>query len=133
MKSIVFVVLLLPILLIISCATNEKTNLNVLLIGNSSIYYNNMPIMLEVIASGNDINLNTMLIAHGGYTLQDHLNDGRIERILDSLDWDFVVLNEQSTLGENYMVDGFPRVRESPSFYKTVREFDLKIKNSGAK
>ncbi|MCG2461615.1 hypothetical protein K8352_12715 [Flavobacteriaceae bacterium F89] len=115
-----------------ACKSPGNKRLNVLLVGNSSIYYNNMPTMLEYIAHENGQDLKTKLIAYGGYTLQDHLNDGTIEKTLDSLSWDFVILNEQSTLGEHFMVDGLRRVKESNSFYGTVRKFVSKINKSGA-
>lgn len=124
--------LLSLIFLFDSCGKAGKERLNVLLVGNSSIYFNNMPKMIEAISSENGVEINTKLIAYGGYSLQDHLQDGILEKMLDSLDWDFVVLNEQSTLGENYIVNGMPRVKESSLFYNTVRELDSQIKESGA-
>ncbi|MBM1107706.1 SGNH/GDSL hydrolase family protein [Aurantibacter crassamenti] len=130
MKSIKYVFL---VWLLTACVQSENKVLNVLLVGNSSIYFNNMPKMLEQIATENGVELRTRLIAYGGYTLQNHLDNGEVDIILDSLKWDYVVLNEQSTLGENYIVNGRPSVRESTSFYKTVRELDSKIKQSKAK
>ena len=116
-----------------ACNQNKNRSLNVLLVGNSSIYNNNMPEMLEYIAQENGHKLKTKLISFGGYTLRDHLNDRIVEKTLDSLNWDFVVLNEQSTLGENYVVNGLQRVRESESFYESIREFDSLIRKRGAK
>ena len=92
-----------------------------------------MPEMLKVIAAKNQVTINTKLIAHGGYALKNHLKDGFVDKALDSISWDFVVLNEQSMLGTNYVVDGINRIRESPSFYNAVREFDLKIRKNGGK
>lgn len=128
-----FTLILSLVAILTACTESSNERLNVLLIGNSSIYYNNMPEMLEVIASKNGVNLKTKLIAYGGYSLQDHLNDGIATRVIDSLKWDFVILNEQSTLGENHIEKGVPRVKESPSFYESVEEFVTKIKANGAK
>ncbi|MFX0558200.1 SGNH/GDSL hydrolase family protein [Maribacter sp. CXY002] len=89
--------------------------------------------MLEYIGNKNGQDIKTKLIAFGGNTLQDHLNEGIVEKTLDSQSWDFVVLNEQSTLGENYVVNGVQRVKESESFYESVRKFDSMIKKRGAK
>ena len=132
-KKIAIVLLILSVAISRACNQNKNGPLNVLLVGNSSIYYNNMPEMLEHIAQENGWELKTQLIAFGGYTLRDHLNDRIFEKTLDSLNWDFVVLNEQSNLGENYVVNCLQRVRESESFYKIVREFDSLIKNLRAK
>ncbi|PIF00570.1 MAG: hypothetical protein CR994_05755 [Maribacter sp.] len=107
--------------------------MRVLLVGNSSIYFNNMPAMLETIGHENGIDIKTKLIAFGGYTLEDHLYDGIVDKVLDSVKWDFVVLNEQSTLGSKYVVDGIPRVKENATFYKSIRKFDSKIKRNGAR
>lgn len=109
------------IILFSSYTKEDKEKLNVLLVGNCSIYFNNMLKLFEAIGSENEVEIKTKLIAYGCYTLQDHLNDDSLEKNLDSLDWDFVVLNEQSTLGGNYMVNGIPRVREDTSFYDAVR------------
>lgn len=124
---------LVLILLCISCNSSKKESMKVLLVGNSSIYFNNMPAMLETIGHENGIDIKTKLIAFGGYTLEDHLYDGIVEKALDSVKWDFVVLNEQSTLGSKYVVDGIPRVKENTTFYESVRKFDLKIKKNGAR
>ena len=128
-----FIFLILSLALTIACNQNNKKPLDVLLVGNSSIYYNNMPKMLEHIARENGQELRTKLIAFGGYTLRDHLNEGLVEKTLDSRSWDFVILNEQSTLGENYVVNGIRRVKESESFYMAVREFYSIIEKRGAK
>ena len=132
-KNIAIVLLALLIPILYACNRPKAKTLNVLLVGNSSIYYNNMPKMLEYIAYENGKDIRTKLIAFGGYTLQDHLIDGNVEKTLDSLDWDFVILNEQSTLGGNYVVDGIQRVKESESFYESVKKFDSMIKNRGSK
>ncbi len=115
------------------CGISNNKTLHVLLIGNSSIYFNNMPKMIEHIAHENGQDINTELIAFGGYTLQDHLIDGTVAKVLNSAHWDYVILNEQSTLGENYVVEGVQRVRESELFYNSVRKFDSIISERGAK
>lgn len=132
-KKFAIILVISSAIIAFACNQNKKRPLSVLLVGNSSIYYNNMPEMLEYIAQENKRKLKTKLISFGGYTLRDHLNDKIVEKTLDSLSWDFVVLNEQSTLGENYFVNGLQRVRESESFYESVREFDSLIRKRGAK
>lgn len=132
MKKIYFIFLLI-IFLTVSCKKNNEKIINVLLIGNSSIYYNNMPKMLESIAYENGVFMKTKLVAKGGYSLQDHWDKGGIEKVLDSLDWDYVILNEQSAFGEAHLVNGEFKVKESLSFYETVRNYDSKIRKKETK
>jgi hypothetical protein len=80
-------------------------SLEVLFIGNSYIYYNNLPDILEGIArSVGDVSIAAQHHTHGGHMLYEHLEDGHIQAYLDSNDprsrpWDYVILQEQSTLG----------------------------------
>ncbi len=62
-------------------------------------------------------------IAAGGYTLEDHWKDGAAARKIREEGWTFVVLQEQSQRP----------VTDWQSFYKFSREFDIEIRESGAK
>ena len=132
-NMIALAVLVFLVLILNSCGPSNNKTLKVLLIGNSSIYFNNMPKMIEHIARENGPDIKTEMIAFGGYTLNDHIIDGIVNKVLNSAHWDYVILNEQSTLGENYVVGGVQRVKESETFYNSVRKFDSIISERGAK
>jgi len=89
-----------------SSSSQPRTDtLDVLFVGNSYIYFNNLPDILEGIArSLGDASIEAQHHAHGGYMLYEHVEDGHLQPYLDSNDprsrpWDYVILQEQSTLG----------------------------------
>lgn len=74
--------------------------MNVLFIGNSFTFYNDMTKMIEEIAKSNNRLLHVEEIAYGGFSLSDYLGDSSegIEVInkIKSKDWDYIILQEQS-------------------------------------
>jgi hypothetical protein len=50
------------------------------------------------------------MIAPGGKRLKDHWDNSVAHQALNSQAWDFVVLQDQSTLGTNYYFEGKARV-----------------------
>ena len=111
------------------CSAQDQP-INVLMVGNSSLYYNNLPAILEAIGKANGLVIETKLIAKGGYTLEDHFAEGDFQKILAEKKWDYTILNEQSRFGEVFLVNGNFRIKESQSFYKTVEKFDELIKRN---
>ena len=71
-------------------------SLNVLFIGNSYTYYNNLPDIISSIANsmGNNLYAEGSLI--GGATFQSHVNNNTTNDLIMDGNWDFVVLQEQS-------------------------------------
>lgn len=59
----------------------------------------------------------------GGYTLQDHWNDGNAPQTIQTGKWNFVVLQEQS---QTPIVD-------PGKFRQAVQDFDRAVRSSGAK
>lgn len=82
--------------------------IDVFFLGNSYIYYNNLPDQLEALSvslpSGPEIRARHHL--HGGFSLQRHLEDGHLPDALTSQapagGFDIAVLQEQSRLGTAY-------------------------------
>lgn len=108
---------------------------HVLFVGNSYVYYNNLPELVEAIA----FELSGPLLeaeahTHGGFTLQAHLDDGHIAELLRTGDqngnpWGTVILQEQSSLGTRGRSGVLSEPRE---FYAAVREMDVLIDSAGA-
>jgi hypothetical protein len=107
----------------------------VLLIGNSYTYFNNLPQMLEqmVLAGRPSRRLVVEMIAEGGATLKDHWEKGKAAKAIERGGWDYVVLQEQSTLGVTYLVDGQPRVTDPDKYFTYARRFNAAIRKSGAR
>src|SRR5262249_23928410 len=47
--------------------------------------------------------------------------------------WDYVVLQEQSTLDVSYLVEGQPRITDPHKYFAYARRFDAAIRKSGAR
>jgi len=79
--------------------------------------------MIESLAQANSIQVTTELIAEGGMTLSGHLYNVQVLDLIRSGSWDYIVLQEQSTLPlENY-----------PAFENSVSRFNKEIVSSGSK
>ena len=94
----------------------------ILYIGNSFTTRNDLPALLGNIADmGMGINLESKVISAGGASLRRHWNAGAANSISNEK-WDYVVLQEQSTLP----------IKNPKRFHENVREFVPAINESGA-
>jgi hypothetical protein len=98
-------------------------SLNVLFIGNSFTARNNLPSLVELLAAAAGKRLKHRLINVGGAYLRTHWNKGVAPREIKRGHYDYVVLQEQSTLP----------IKNPKRFHENVRLFDECIKASGSK
>ena len=90
---------------------NRDCVTHVLFLGNSYTYFNNVPaIVSELAKAGHQCAVETRMVAPGGKTLKDHWDSSASREALNSHPWDFVVLQDQSTLGVNFYFEGQTRV-----------------------
>jgi hypothetical protein len=107
--------------------------LNVLFIGNSFIYFNNMPRLVEAISESVDgPRIKTEMVAIGGARLEDLWKQGSALAAIRKQHWDYVVMNEQSALG-GHVVNGERRIGDPANFFKYAEMFDAEIRKAGAK
>ena len=108
-----------------------KDEVRVLFIGNSYTYLNDLPRMMkELAASAHPPRLvKTELAGEGGATLKRHWEAGRAVEAIRKGAWDFVVLQEQGTLGQttDYAINA------PATFHEYARKFDGEIRKSGAR
>jgi hypothetical protein len=107
-------------------AAPARRTLNVLFIGNSYTYFNNLGDIVSGIAAGGTKGpaIRATLATRGGATLQWHLDKGSARQQLASGGWDFVVLQEQSSLGGTRPAPGAPlAVGDPQAFHAAVREW----------
>ncbi len=78
------------------------TSINVLFIGNSLTYVNNLPFLVSELAKQKGIHVTTTMLAYPNYALEDHWNDKKIELQLISTKYDFVVIQQ----GPSSQADG---------------------------
>ena len=107
----------------------------VLIIGNSYTYFNNLPKMFEQVALADQPprHVRCEMIVKGGATLQQHWDEGKAAQAIRQGGWDFVVLQEQSTLGVNFVVEGLPRIVDASYYFAAARRFDDVIRKNGGR
>jgi hypothetical protein len=98
-------------------------SLIVLFIGNSFTARNNVPGLIASMAHSRGHMMEHRLISAGGASLRMHWHKGDAPKAIEQTRWDYVVLQEQSTLP----VKNAQRTKEN------IRLFDEAIKASGAK
>ena len=101
----------------------EIASLKALFIGNSFTARNNVPGLIEQLAAARGKQFEHQLIQAGGASLRMHWNKGEAQREIQRTRYDYVVLQEQSTLP----------VKNTVRFHENVRLFDEVIKASGAR
>ena len=97
--------------------------LNVLFVGNSFTARNDLPGLIAGLARAAGADLNHRLVSVGGASLRTHWNKGDAVAAIRERRYDYVVLQEQSTLP----------VRNAARMHENVRLFDEVIREAGAK
>ena len=97
--------------------------LNVLFVGNSFTARNSLPGMIADLATAAGHGFDHRLISMGGASLRMHWNKGEAQKAIAAGGYDYVVLQEQSTLP----------VKNAARFHENVRLFDPVIRASDAK
>ena len=77
-------------------AENTKKLYNVLFIGNSHTYFNDMPLMLQRRAKEAGYNCRVVMIAHGGWYLAQHVEEPDVRFNILFGGYDYVVLQEHA-------------------------------------
>jgi hypothetical protein len=101
----------------------QSTGINILFIGNSFTQRNDLPGLVAAMAAEHEVRVQHSLISAGGASLRNHWNSGRAAKEITNGGYDYVVLQEQSTLP----------VKNAKRMAENVRLFDEVIKQSGAK
>jgi len=101
----------------------RSSAINMLFIGNSFTQRNNLPGLLAELAEARSLPVNHELISVGGASLRTHWNAGRASKAIATGGFDYVVLQEQSTLP----------VKNANRMAENMRLFDELIKRAGSK
>ena len=97
--------------------------MKVLFIGNSFTARNNLPALVAKLAESRGRQLKHHLVSAGGASLRMHWNKGDAQKAIQRASYDYVVLQEQSTLP----------IKNPLRMHENIRLFDQEIKDSGAK
>ena len=125
------IVLFLAVVISLVAPAQEKPT-RVLFIGNSYTYFNNMPEVFATLARAARLPVEIHMLAHGGWRLKDHWDKGEARQALHETRWDYVVLQEQSTLGMPLFLDGEPRAGGDPMFRPYAEKFAGEIHGARA-
>ena len=71
-----------------------KTDFNILFIGNSLTYTNNLPEIVNKSAKLQGIEINTKMIAFPNYAIIDHWNNGQVQKLITSKKYDYVIIQQ---------------------------------------
>lgn len=119
-------------LLVAPLATAQSQDtLRVLFVGNSYIYYNNLPGIFEGIATSKGKAVEAVMHVRGGATLRRHVDEETAANVIQSGNWDYVVLQEQSTLSGR-QANGKIIIGDQARFHAAARELDAVIREAGA-
>ncbi|HLW78304.1 MAG TPA: SGNH/GDSL hydrolase family protein [Terriglobia bacterium] len=116
-----------------SPARNNGCPESILFIGNSYTYFNNVPEMVAALmAQGACCHVQTRMIAPGGAQLRKQWLDDPTRAALTERKWDYVILQDQSTLGRDYYVDGNARVVGDELFAPAAAMWSKAAQDAGA-
>jgi hypothetical protein len=99
LKSVKNILSFIFILFLSSSLTAQNKKIKVLFVGNSFIYYNNLPQVVSAMAKSQDIIIETKHSTVGGSSLENHWKGerGTQTRVMIELEkWDYVVFNNHS-------------------------------------
>ena len=87
-----------------SCGSRRPNDsaIRLLFVGNSLTYSNHLPTLVEAIGKSNGKNMVSEMLALPNYALEDHWNDGKMQRLICEGDFDFVVVQQ----GPSSQADG---------------------------
>lgn len=73
---------------------SKTSEISILFIGNSLTYYNDLPKLITEEAKSKDIKVNTTTIAYPNYALVDHWKDGKVQKLIKSDMFDYVIVQQ---------------------------------------
>ena len=96
----------------------------VLFVGNSLTYTNNLPSLVLEQAKKKGVTVKSKMVAYPNYALEDHWNDGNVNNLIRSGDFDYVVIQQ----GPSSQEDGRTSLLEyGGKLKKLCDEHDAKL------
>ena len=93
-----FRMIMLLLLLSLKGMAADNDSLRVLWIGNSYTYFNDLPTLVRDIAGSQRVKLSMTAVLKGGERLAGHLKNEQLLKAFKQGGWDYVIVQEQSTL-----------------------------------
>lgn len=95
MKKIFYVVVNLCIAFAACIVFASQERLSVLLIGNSNIYTNNLPLFMQSLTESQSRNISIEMLVQGGATISHRLTDSSLLKTTKKNSFNFIVLQER--------------------------------------
>ncbi|MBU2938791.1 SGNH/GDSL hydrolase family protein [Lacinutrix sp. C3R15] len=112
--------LIFTLIITYSSVYSQQESINILFIGNSLTYTNNLPQLVKTHAKQKGIEINTQMIAFPNYAIEDHWNDGQVQKLISSNKFDYVILQQ----GPSSQSDGRKMLIEYGKKYKSLCEIN---------
>jgi hypothetical protein len=97
-----------------------KTDFNILFVGNSLTYTNNLPELIKKSAKLQGIKIIYEMIAFPNYAIIDHWNDGKVQKLIASEKYDFVIIQQ----GPSSQINGRDILIEIGKKYRSLCELN---------
>lgn len=81
----------------------STSDYDILFVGNSLTYYNDLPNLVKTEAAERGISLGFQMIAKGNYAIVDHWSDGEVQKQVETGNYDFVIIQQ----GPSSQSDGY--------------------------
>ena len=86
--------LLLLFLMLYFSGFNEQKPVHILFVGNSLTYTNNLPKLVELESRKHGLKVKTKMLAFPNYALQDHWEDGELQKYIQTGKFDYVIVQQ---------------------------------------
>jgi len=129
LRNLTRIVCLLALATLIQAAQPVR----ILFIGNSFTFVNNLPEILTKLAAAGGVEVQTQLVGVGGSTLNGHIGRGDAQKAIHSGHWDYVILQDESSMGSILIVNGVRHPADPSDMWHGARELNKEIKSVGAK
>lgn len=78
----------------VNSQSEDTKEFSILFIGNSLTYYNNLPKLVTENAKSKDLTIKTQMLAFPNYAIEDHWNEGKIQKLLKSKNFDYIIIQQ---------------------------------------
>ncbi len=97
---------------------DPNADYNILFVGNSLTYYNNLPLLVKTEAASRGVIVNTKMLASSNYAIVDHWADGEVQTLISSGIYDFVIIQQ----GPSSQQSGYDMLLNSGADYAAICE-----------
>ena len=98
----------------------DSAETTILFVGNSLTYSNDLPQILQMIASTYSESVGTTCICKPNYAIIDHIEDGSIKRALDQHHYDYVIMQQgpsSQPYGRELLIDAAHQIKALENNY----------------